>query len=89
MKYSHFVVRRDNAGPSTKRGDGTAWNGALEAQNLYLKHQEEIGITIVPVDHLHYVPESIRRLKYSSKTTYELNGTSKDSRTSKMLKSWQ
>lgn len=55
---THFVVGRDHAGPSTKRADGSSWYGALEAQNLCLKHQKEMGIKIVPVGHLHYVPSA-------------------------------
>jgi sulfate adenylyltransferase len=55
---THFVVGRDHAGPSTKRGDGSPWYGALEAQELCRAHQEEMGIEVVPVGHLHYVPSA-------------------------------
>ena len=55
---THFVVGRDHAGPSTKRGDGSGWYGGLEAQDLVASFQEEIGIQIIRVGHLHYVPSA-------------------------------
>lgn len=41
---THFVVGRDHAGPSYKRQDGTDFYDPYDAQNLLLKHAEEIGI---------------------------------------------
>jgi len=76
---THFVVGRDHAGPSTKRGDGSAWYGALEAQELCLKHQEELGISIVPVGHLHYVPSACAYLAdgefHPDEPTERISGT--------------
>ena len=44
---SHFVVGRDHAGPSFKKQDGNDFFGHYDAQDLLLKHADEIGI--VPI----------------------------------------
>lgn len=41
---THFVVGRDHAGPSYKKKDGSDFYGPYDAQDLLLKHAEEIGI---------------------------------------------
>ena len=41
---THFVVGRDHAGPSYKRQDGSDFYGPYDAQDLLMKHAEEIGI---------------------------------------------
>ena len=41
---THFVVGRDHAGPSYKRKDGSNFYGPYDAQDLLMKHAEEIGI---------------------------------------------
>lgn len=44
---THFVVGRDHAGPSYKKQDGSDFYGHYDAQDLLLKHADEIGI--IPV----------------------------------------
>lgn len=41
---THFVVGRDHAGPSFKTKEGNSFYGPYDAQNLFFKHAEEIGI---------------------------------------------
>tara|TARA_B100001248_G_C27397682_1_gene466892 strand:- start:1111 stop:2802 length:1692 start_codon:yes stop_codon:yes gene_type:complete len=41
---THFVVGRDHAGPSYKKKDGTEFYGPYDAQDLLMKHADEIGI---------------------------------------------
>jgi sulfate adenylyltransferase len=44
---SHFIVGRDHAGPG-KDSHGQPFYGPFEAQQLLEKHQDELGIRIVP-----------------------------------------
>ncbi|MBP1472982.1 sulfate adenylyltransferase [Frateuria sp. MAH-13] len=44
---SHFIVGRDHAGPG-KDASGKPFYGPYEAQQLLERHQEEVGIRIVP-----------------------------------------
>lgn len=53
---SHFIVGRDHAGPGSDRM-GNPFYGPYDAQNLLLKHQQEIGITAVPFNNMVYVEE--------------------------------
>lgn len=53
---THFIVGRDHAGPG-KDKDGNPFYGAYEARELAIRHQEEVGIRVVPSDELAYVPK--------------------------------
>lgn len=53
---SHFIVGRDHAGPGNDR-KGNPFYGPYDAQNLLLKHQQEIGISAVPFNNMVYVEE--------------------------------
>ena len=44
---SHFVVGRDHAGPSFKKENGEDFFGPYDAQELLMKHAEEIGIGVI------------------------------------------
>lgn len=44
---THFIVGRDHAGPSYKKKDGSDFYGPYDAQELLMKHAEEIGIEVV------------------------------------------
>jgi len=44
---THFVVGRDHAGPSYKTKDGESFFGPYDAQELLLKHADEIGIKVL------------------------------------------
>jgi sulfate adenylyltransferase len=51
---SHFIVGRDHAGPG-KDASGEPFYGPYEAQQLLERHQEELGIGIVPFPAMVYV----------------------------------
>jgi sulfate adenylyltransferase len=53
---THFIVGRDHAGPG-KNSQGEDFYGPYDAQEMVLKHQEEIGIEVVPFKHMVYVQE--------------------------------
>ena len=52
---SHFIVGRNHAGPSEERQDNQFY-GPYEAQELMAKHQEELGIEMIPFQEMVYVP---------------------------------
>ncbi|MGG7566422.1 bifunctional sulfate adenylyltransferase/adenylylsulfate kinase [Rhodovulum sp. DZ06] len=53
---THFIVGRDHAGPG-KNSQGEDFYGPYDAQELFTKHQDEIGIEMVPFKHMVYVQE--------------------------------
>jgi len=53
---THIVVGRDHAGPGNDK-NGNPFYGPYDAQELLLKHQEEIGIEMVPFKFMVYLPK--------------------------------
>ena len=53
---THFIVGRDHAGPG-KDTDGKPFYGAYEAQEVFKKHQADIGVTMVPFNMMVYLEE--------------------------------
>lgn len=53
---THFIVGRDHAGPG-KNSMGKDFYGAYDAQDLFRKHQGEMGIKMVDFKHMVYVQE--------------------------------
>ncbi len=53
---SHLIVGRDHAGPG-KDTDGKPFYGPYEAQELFAKHQDEIGVTQVPFQMMVYLED--------------------------------
>jgi sulfate adenylyltransferase len=51
---THFVVGRDHAGPG-KDTDGKPFYGPYEAQEVFKKHQSDIGVTMVPFNMMVYL----------------------------------
>ena len=51
---THLIVGRDHAGPGNDR-NGEPFYGPFEAQELYLQHEEELDITMVPFKTMVYV----------------------------------
>lgn len=51
---THFIVGRDHAGPG-KDQSGKAFYGHYAAQHLIQKHQEEVGIRMIPFESMQYV----------------------------------
>jgi len=53
---THFIVGRDHAGPG-KDSQGKLFYGPYDAQELLKKHQDEIGIEMLPFQMMVYVKE--------------------------------
>ncbi|MBA85665.1 bifunctional sulfate adenylyltransferase/adenylylsulfate kinase [Thalassobius sp. S69A] len=53
---THFIVGRDHAGPG-KNSQGEDFYGPYDAQDLFRKHQDEIGIEMVDFKHMVWVSE--------------------------------
>ncbi|RMH23292.1 MAG: bifunctional sulfate adenylyltransferase/adenylylsulfate kinase [Acidobacteria bacterium] len=51
-----FIVGRDHAGPGVDRS-GTPFYGPYDAQELVRKHEQELGITMVPFRRMVYVED--------------------------------
>ena len=53
---THFIVGRDHAGPG-KDSDGKNFYGPYDAQELFKKHEKDIGVTMVPFSMMVYLEE--------------------------------
>ncbi len=53
---THFIVGRDHAGPGNNSA-GEPFYGPYEAQELFRRHEAEIGLEMVPFKHMVYVAE--------------------------------
>ena len=53
---SHFIVGRDHAGPG-KDIDGKPFYGPYEAQEVFKKHEADIGVTMVPFNMMVYLED--------------------------------
>jgi sulfate adenylyltransferase len=53
---THFIVGRDHAGPG-KDTDGKPFYGPYEAQEVFKKHEAEIGVTMVPFNMMVYLED--------------------------------
>jgi len=53
---THFIVGRDHAGPG-KDTDGKAFYGPYDAQQLFKKHEADIGVTMVPFNMMVYLED--------------------------------
>ena len=51
---THFIVGRDHAGPG-KNSSGEDFYGPYEAQELAIKHADEIGVEVIPFQMMVYV----------------------------------
>lgn len=56
---THFIVGRDHAGPG-KDASGKPFYGPYEAQEMLLKHQDEVGVQMVPFKELVYLTDEGR-----------------------------
>jgi sulfate adenylyltransferase len=56
---THFIVGRDHAGPGSD-ANGTPFYGPYDSQVLLQKHQEEIGVKMVPFKTMVYVKDRDR-----------------------------
>jgi sulfate adenylyltransferase len=53
---THFIIGRDHAGPGSD-SSGNPFYGPYDAQELLLKHQDEIGVGVVPFRMVVYIEE--------------------------------
>ena len=53
---THLIVGRDHAGPG-KDADGKPFYGPYEAQELFKKHEADIGVTMVPFSMMVYLED--------------------------------
>jgi len=53
---THFIVGRDHAGPG-KDEHGKSFYGPYEAQELFKRHEAEIGVTMVPFNMMVYLED--------------------------------
>jgi sulfate adenylyltransferase len=53
---THFIVGRDHAGPG-KDADGKPFYGPYEAQELFTKHEADIGVTMIPFNMMVYLED--------------------------------
>jgi sulfate adenylyltransferase len=56
---THFIVGRDHAGPGNDT-DGKPFYGPYEAQELFKKHEADIGVTMVPFSMMVYLEDEDR-----------------------------
>ena len=76
---THFIVGRDHAGPG-KDKQNKSFYGKFDAQTLFKKHEEEIGITLVPYKEIAYSPTK-KKYVFMSETqkteeeTWSISGT--------------
>jgi len=56
---THFIVGRDHAGPGNDV-DGKPFYGPYEAQQLFRKHQADVGVTMVPFNMMVYLEDQDR-----------------------------
>jgi sulfate adenylyltransferase len=53
---THFIVGRDHAGPGNDT-DGKPFYGPYDAQQLFKKHESDIGVTMVPFNMMVYLED--------------------------------
>ena len=56
---SHFIVGRDHAGPGNDPS-GKPFYGPYDAQQLFKKHEAEVGVTMVPFNMMVYLEDEDR-----------------------------
>lgn len=56
---THFIVGRDHAGPG-KDSDGKPFYGPYDAQEVFKKHEQDIGVTMVPFNMMVYLENQDR-----------------------------
>ena len=75
---NHFIVGRDHASPGLD-SNNRPFYGPYEAQELFQKHQDEIGVKMLPFPELVYLPDEDRFEEASNvpdgRSSFSLSGT--------------
>ena len=75
---THIIIGRDHAGPGNDKY-GNPYYGPYDAQNLLIKHEDEIGIKMVPFKMMVYVKEDDQYMPIDlvpkEKTRLNISGT--------------
>jgi len=75
---NHFIVGRDHASPGLD-SNNRPFYGPYEAQELFQKHQDEIGVKMLPFPELVYLPDEDRFEDASNvpdgRSSFSLSGT--------------
>jgi sulfate adenylyltransferase len=75
---THLIVGRDHAGPG-QRSDGTPFYGEYAAQELFKKHEDEIGVSMVPFHALVYAQDRAQYVQRDEvlpgETVLDISGT--------------
>ncbi len=75
---NHFIVGRDHASPGLD-SNNRPFYGPYEAQELFQKHQDEIGVRMLPFPELVYLPDEDRFEDASNvadgRSSFSLSGT--------------
>lgn len=75
---THFIVGRDHAGPGND-AQGQPFYGPYDAQELVAAHEAELGITMMPFQHMVYVRERDAYLPHdevaADQTVLNISGT--------------
>ncbi|UXI70410.1 bifunctional sulfate adenylyltransferase/adenylylsulfate kinase [Tahibacter amnicola] len=75
---THFIVGRDHAGPGNG-ADGKPFYGPYDAQELVARHQEELGIAMVPFQEMVYIQERAQYVPadevHAGETVLTISGT--------------
>jgi sulfate adenylyltransferase len=64
---THLIVGRDHAGPGIA-ANGKPFYGPYEAQELFARHQDELGITMVPFHEMGYVEDRAQYMPVNEAT---------------------
>ncbi len=75
---NHFIVGRDHAGPGTD-SSGKPFYGPYDAQEILVKHKDEVGVEMVPFKALSYLRDEDRYVEETEipkgAEVYSISGT--------------
>lgn len=69
--FTHFIIGRDHAGPSSRRKDGTAWYNPMQAVEMCKKWQSHLKIQVLFGEEMVFVQNKGKYLPKSQVTTFD------------------